>query len=242
MAARWLPNVEEFFYSYCRVLMDGLNLEDIEDDRADFFARRIEDYEQTVRVLAARLLEAFPVELTLHNNMLRLLDISANIRTRLQDRLIEQENRELDNSEETYQAPVERLDNQEQGRPRLAVNETDANDLRRLGFSWTDIASMLGVSSRTLRRRRHESGTFNPIAYSGISDNELDNIIREVLETTPQAGRNLVRGAVLSRGLHVQRRRIESSISRVDPVTTALRDRRRIIRRIYNVPCPNFLW
>jgi hypothetical protein len=63
MAARWLPNVEEFFYSYCRVLMDGLNLEDIEDDRADFFARRIEDYEQTVRVLAARLLEAFPVEL-----------------------------------------------------------------------------------------------------------------------------------------------------------------------------------
>jgi hypothetical protein len=48
--------------------------------------------------------------------MLRLLDISANIKTRLQDRLIEQENRELDNSEETYQAPVERLDNQEQGR------------------------------------------------------------------------------------------------------------------------------
>jgi hypothetical protein len=62
--------------------------------------------------------------------MLRLLDISANIRTRLQDRLIEQENRVLDNSEETYQAPVERLDNQEQGRLRLAVN-----DLRRLGFS-----------------------------------------------------------------------------------------------------------
>jgi hypothetical protein len=53
--------------------------------------------------------------------MLRLLDISANIRTRLQDRLIEQENRVLDNSEETYQAPIERLDNQEQGRPRLAV-------------------------------------------------------------------------------------------------------------------------
>ena len=72
--------------------------------------------------------------------MLRLLDISANIRTRLQDRLIEQKNRELDNSEETYQAPVERLDNQEQGRPRLAVN-----DLRRLGFSWTDIACMLTV-------------------------------------------------------------------------------------------------
>ena len=56
MATRWLPDIKEFFESYCRVLTDCGNLENV-DDRADFFARRIEDYEQTVRVLAARLQE-----------------------------------------------------------------------------------------------------------------------------------------------------------------------------------------
>jgi hypothetical protein len=223
------------------VLTDGGNLADVEDDRADFFARRIEDYEQTVRVLAARLLEAIPNEHLLHNNISRLLHISADVRARLQDRVMERENRELGALEESFQAPVERS-GVNQGRPRFAVNGTDANDLRRLGFLWVDIARMLGVSPRTLRRRRHESCTFDEFGYSDITDAELDNTVRGVLQITPQAGRNLVRGALLSRGLRIQRRRIESSISRVDPVTTALSHRRRIIRRIYNVPCPNFLW
>ncbi len=240
MAARWLPNIEEFFESYCRVLTDGGNIVDVEDDRADFFARRIEDYEQTLRVVAARLVEAIPNQLFLHNNISRLLNISADVRARLQDRALERENREFEALGEIYQAPVERSANQ--GRPRMALNGADANDLHRLGFPWTDIARMLGVSCRTLRRRRHESGTFNEFGYSDITDNELDNVVRGVLQITPQAGRNLVRGALLSRGLRIQRRRIELSISRVDPVTTALSHRRRIIRRIYNVPCPIFLW
>lgn len=241
MAARWLPNLEEFFESYCRVLTDGINLTDIENDRADFFARRIEDYERTARILAARLLEAFPAALPMHNNISRLLDITTNTRIRLQDRVILHESRELENFDEsTFQAPVHRTVNQ--GRPRYVVNERDANELRRIGFPWTDVSRMIGVSTRTLRRRRHESGTFTNSAYSDITDRDLDDIVREVLQTTPQAGRNLVRGALLSRRLLVQRRRIEASIARVDPVTTSLRDRRTIIRRVYNVPCPNFLW
>ena len=242
--------MKSFFNSYCRVLIDGINLNtNIEDDRADFYTRRIEDYEQTVRVLAARLQEAFATELPLHVNISRLLDISATVRNRLQDRIIQQENRQLEDLDESNFAPVEsrvaerRGDGvANQGRPRISLNGTEGNNLRRLGFSWTDIARMLGVSSRTLRRRHHESGTFSDVSYANITNDELDNIVRGVLQVTPQAGRNLVRGALLSRGLLVQRRRIESSIARVDPVTTALRDRRTIIRRIYNVPCPNFLW
>ena len=41
MADRWIPNIEEFFNSFCRVLVDGINLTEIEDDRAHYFARRI---------------------------------------------------------------------------------------------------------------------------------------------------------------------------------------------------------
>ena len=87
----------------------------------------------------------------------------------------------------------------------IISNRTDANKFRRLGFSWEDISRMLGVSSWTLHRRRHESGTFDEFGYSDITDNELDTIVRGVMQTTPQAGRNLVLGALLSRGLRIQR-------------------------------------
>ena len=53
-----LPNLEEFFDSFCRVLTDGINNLNAEDDRSDYFSRRIEDYERTLRVSAARLVEA----------------------------------------------------------------------------------------------------------------------------------------------------------------------------------------
>ena len=211
----------------------------VEDDRADFFARRIDEHEQTVRTLAARLLEAVPGENNLHENIAQLLEVSSIIRARLQDRSIERENRETEIHSESYRALIERTGSQ--GRPRFAVSTSNAHDLRQLGFAWTDIAQMLSVSSITLRRRRYESDS-SVGSYSDIPNNELDQIMREVLQTTPQAWRNLVRGALLSRGLLVQRSRIESSISRIDPVTTALHQRRRIIKRVYNVPCPNFLW
>ena len=79
-------------------------------------------------------------------------------------------------------------------------------------------------------------------AYDRVSDADLDNVVAEILETTPQAGRNLVCGSLQSRGIQVQRRRIVEAIQRVDPVTPTLRDSRQIVGRRYSVPCPNFLW
>ena len=169
-------------------MIDGGNLTNIEDDRADFFARRIDEHEQTVCTLAARLLEAVPGEYNLHDNIAQLLDVSGIIKARLQDRSIERENRETE------------ID------ARFARNTSDAHDLRQQGFTWTDTAQLLGVFSRTLRRCHHESSSISFGGYSDISNNELDQIVRGVLQTTPQSGRNLVRGALLSRGLLVQRR------------------------------------
>ena len=40
------------------------------------------------------------------------------------------------------------------GRPRLVIPQEQLEGLRSLGFSGTDIAKMLGVSERTIRRRR----------------------------------------------------------------------------------------
>ena len=73
------------------------------------------------------------------------------------------------------------------GRPRLAISREQLESLQgHCRFRWNDIAWMLGVSDRTLRRRRHEFGMrVEGRAFSNISDSELDDFIRQVLEVTP---------------------------------------------------------
>ena len=54
-------------------------------------------------------------------------------------------------------APTERYDLQ--GRPRVVATQQQLQTLQKVcGFRWNDIAETLGVSDRTLRRRRHEFG------------------------------------------------------------------------------------
>ncbi|KAK2555560.1 hypothetical protein P5673_022907 [Acropora cervicornis] len=45
------------------------------------------------------------------------------------------------------------------GRPRLAITQGQLEALQRdSGFRWSDVARILCVSARSLRRRRHELG------------------------------------------------------------------------------------
>ena len=114
--------------------------------------------------------------------------------------------------------------------------------LRDEGFRWADVTRILGVSPITLRRRRAELEMPVGDNFDDIPDNVLDNLVSEILYATPQAGRHLVQGALRSRGLRIQRERIREAIIRVDPITTTLRNARRVVRRRYSVPCPNALW
>ena len=70
--------------------------------------------------------------------------------------------------------------------------------------------------------------------YFELTDGQLDNIVGEVLPSSPSAGLRLVQGSLNQQGLVVQRARILSSLRRVDPVTSSLRNARQIIRRRYN--------
>ena len=74
--------------------------------------------------------------------------------------------------------------------------------------------------------------------FSLLSDAELDDTVRNIRAVTPEAGLLMVQGWLR---LIVQRVRVMHSLGRVDPVTSALRNARRIIRRSYNVPSPNSL-
>ncbi len=96
-------------------------------------------------------------------------------------------------------------------------------------FRWNDVARILNVSSRTLRRRRHELGMqVQGREYSELTDGQLDNIVGEVLRSSPFAGIILVQGSLSQHGQLVPRARILSSLRRVDPVTSSLRNARQV--------------
>ena len=52
----------------------------------------------------------------------------------------------------------------------------------------------------------------------------------------------MLQGALQSRGIRIQRRRLRSSIERIDPIGKVLRRLRMLSRRKYQVEGPNALW
>ncbi len=242
MASRWLPNVEDFFDSLYRCICTAQQLlESGESGDYDYWLRRLESYEPSVDAFITRYRRNNNgVESRLVENLITLQQCLTSIRSQLEGL----SSRPLLNENPVFCGETIATDlcsTGYVGRPRISLNVQDLSNFRSLGFSWADISSLYGVSSRTLRRRRQES-CVGVHSYDRVSDADLDNVVAEILETTPQAGRNLVRGSLQSRGIHVQRRRIVEAIQRVDPVTPTLRDSRQIVRRCYSVPCPNFLW
>ena len=116
--------------------------------------------------------------------------------------------------------------------------------VRSLHFSWQKIALMLGVSERTVRRRRSELGMTvgQVLNYSEINDDELDVFVQHILHYSPNSGERMVIGALKGYGVKVQRERVRQSICRIDPVSRELRRRTAIRRRVYSVRTPNALW
>ena len=103
---------------------------------------------------------------------------------------------------------------------------------------------MLGVSEKTVRRRRHELGMRIGYenAYSTIPDDELDVFVARTLNMSPESGERMVIGGLRAQGIKVQRDRIRKSIGRVDPVSREIRRKTAINRRVYDVTTSNALW
>ena len=145
-----------------------------------------------------------------------------------------------------FSCPVEVGRNR--GRSRYVLPENSISGLWRIHHSWVQVAADLGVSYRTLLRRHHEFGL--PVSdsrgprstYSHISQTDLCNVVREVLQILPNAGETFVLGALRQRGIIMQRWRVRDAICHVDHLTPGMRRSVAIIRHVYNVPCPNALW
>ena len=130
------------------------------------------------------------------------------------------------------------------GRPRYVIEEDQIRFLREMHFPWKKIADLLGVSESTLRRRRLMYGMTNleESSWTQITDFDLNRIVQEIQELTPNIGQARLLGALRSRGLNIQRWRVRNCLRALDPVGTVLRWRSAIYRRKYNVPTPNALW
>jgi len=126
------------------------------------------------------------------------------------------------------------------GRPAYDISKEQIETLREIGMNWKGIASCLGVSERTLYRRRMEFGLSD--SYTEITDEDLDDVIKNTLELTPYSGEVYVRGSIKGKGIDVQRSRVRESLQRLDGVGRAVRRRYAICRRAYNVIAPNHLW
>ena len=106
------------------------------------------------------------------------------------------------------------------------------------------IASILGVSKWTAISRLVDEFELSHLQmFSNISDNELDNLVRNFMsQHGATTGEPFISGYFCSKNYHVQRSRVRASINRVDLSSTALRWGELVRRRIYYVPWPNSLW
>ena len=128
------------------------------------------------------------------------------------------------------------------GRPRFDVSRSQLEYLSSFSFSWTEIASLLGVSRMTVYRRRREFDLLSR-RLQDISDDELRTLVRELQTTFPNMGETMVLGQLQSRHYSVTRERVRQVLRDLDPLNVALRSPRGLTaRRPYSVPGPNSLW
>ncbi|XP_039681175.1 uncharacterized protein LOC120574791 isoform X1 [Perca fluviatilis] len=128
------------------------------------------------------------------------------------------------------------------GRPRYNIPAVQLTHMRDLGFSWMAISRMLSVNIRTLYNHRTHLGLVDYGSFTNISNDDLGRLITQVLSQTPGSGETYITGSLRGRGIRVQRWRVREQLRIVDPVGRALRGRRAIQRRIYNVSVPNQVW
>lgn len=74
------------------------------------------------------------------------------------------------------------------GRPAYSIQREELEALIELGFSFHQIAFMLGVSERTIRRRREYFGLpTGANCYSQLSDEELDTVVSDIMHVMCQS-------------------------------------------------------
>ena len=105
----------------------------------------------------------------------------------------------------------------------------------------SEISKILSVSESTIYRKMKQYG-LSKMEFSEISDNDLDNHVKDITREFPHCGEGLIKQMLFVRNIKVQRWRLRDSLHRVDSEGIAQRSRGRLQRRTYHVQGPNHLW
>ncbi|GBC47749.2 uncharacterized protein LOC109586461 [Rhizophagus irregularis DAOM 181602=DAOM 197198] len=103
------------------------------------------------------------------------------------------------------------------GRYKVIILECALRLLRQEGFEWTQIAEIFGVSTKTIYRRRKEYNIPDDLAsYTEITNEQLDDLIRDLRAEHPFFGQVLLMGSLCSLGIRIPRQRLRESLQRID--------------------------
>ena len=237
-------SLEEFLVSLPgKISQARRQLYSYNDNILEYWMRRLEDYLNVLNVFYQRVVDADNNDDEFSATLLTLLLETQNLHQRFEEALPNNGSFDVPNANCENEADEGGI-----GRPRKNVLPEEVNQLFTIYQSWTDVAKELGISVKTLYRRRLEFGmdvstkTGPRNYYSKICNEELYAIVRETLDILPDAGESYIIGAFRSRGINVQRQRIREGIMHVDTISRALRRTVSIVRRKYNVQAPNSLW
>ena len=125
------------------------------------------------------------------------------------------------------------------GRPSYHIGEDLIRRFLEAGFSWKDIADILGVCTKTIfrRMRTFNSHVTNP-KYTEISSNDLEQEVRNLINQFPISGISMVKRHLFSQGIKVTWMRVRHTLWKVDPQGIVKRSVNGPIttRKIYNFP------
>ena len=105
-------------------------------------------------------------------------------------------------SSQGYRAPFIRSSRPQPGRPRFYIGQDQLQYLSAMGFSWADVARLLGVSRMTVYRCRRQLGMTTD-ELSSISDEQLEQELITMRRDHPQYGESLVCGHLRSKGYRI---------------------------------------
>ena len=128
-------------------------------------------------------------------------------------------------------------------RPKYNISREQLELYLHYGFSLSKISEMIFVSTKTVRRRIEEFN-IKSMAFSDLSNEDLDTVVSEIMREFPNCGSKRMSGFLLARGLQIQQARVREALRRTDPDGVLLRSLqlRTIARRRYNVKSPLSLW
>ncbi len=116
----------------------------------------------------------------------------------------------------------------QRGRPKFDIGKEQIEHLLKLKFSCPRIASLLGVSLRTIRRRMTDFSLTVSNLYSEINNNDLERTINGIYSSYPNCGYRMMDGHLCRLGIRVTQARIRNCMHVIDPEGVALRWRQTI--------------